>query len=133
MDRRAKQYVFSPLYGSEDDTDECILPESLTSVISRAPPSPFPSEEQQLTFPLASSLVLFILANWWFFSSSTCHATSPRLYFTTLAGLIISWIYVCEVVLIVLGLLFFLPLVLVRLSSTANSKSSFASLQLNRS
>lgn len=69
------------------------------------------------------SLALFILGNYWVFTalSSTpldgfnqnCKTTAPHLVWTVLAGVIISWLYALEVLLIVVAVVFFLPLLLV--------------------
>lgn len=59
-----------------------------------------------------ADVVLFLLGNWWYFSSETCSATAPTLYKSALAALILSWLGLAEFVLTVLAILVCLPLVL---------------------
>ena len=44
-----------------------------------------------------ASVVLFILANVWIFSSTQCDRSSPLLYYGALSAIIISYLYVAEV------------------------------------
>lgn len=60
-----------------------------------------------------SSLILFILGNYWIFSTSHCEVTAPKLFYTTITALVISYLYAAEIFLIVIAVLFFLPLLLI--------------------
>ena len=56
------------------------------------------------------SFLWFVLGNFWVFSSlHTCRATSPELWWGSMASLIISYLRAVEILAIVLAVVFFLP------------------------
>ncbi|BGP47355.1 hypothetical protein JCM10450v2_003207 [Rhodotorula kratochvilovae] len=59
------------------------------------------------------ALVLFILGNVWVAGARTCSATAPTLYKGALAALILSWIYIAEVLVWSLLIIFCLPFLLI--------------------
>lgn len=59
------------------------------------------------------SVVLFVLGNWWVISATSCQADSPTLYRGAVAALVLSWLYVAEILVWAVLVIFFLPFVLV--------------------
>ena len=60
-----------------------------------------------------SYVVWFLVGNIWYFGSKTCRSTNPEVYYGTLSALILYYIYVAEIVLLAILVVFFLPLVIV--------------------
>ncbi|KAI5479184.1 hypothetical protein MNV49_004045 [Pseudohyphozyma bogoriensis] len=63
-------------------------------------------------FSTMAALALFIVGNIFYFSSETCKVTSPRIWYTSLAALILSYLYVIEILLMILLIIFCLPIYL---------------------
>ncbi|TNY18414.1 hypothetical protein DMC30DRAFT_355562 [Rhodotorula diobovata] len=59
------------------------------------------------------SVVLFVLGNWWVISATSCQADSPTLYRGAVAALVLSWLYVAEILVWAVLVIFFLPFVLI--------------------
>lgn len=64
-------------------------------------------------FSTLSAVAVFLLGNISYFSSKTCKADSPRLWYSALAALILSYLWIAEVLLMVVAIFLFLPVFLV--------------------
>jgi len=60
-----------------------------------------------------TGFVWFILGNVWMLSSNTCSRTSPRLFYSSVAALAVGWLYVAEIIVIALAVVFFLPTLII--------------------
>ncbi|GAA6053869.1 hypothetical protein JCM3770_004756 [Rhodotorula araucariae] len=59
------------------------------------------------------ALALFILGNVWVADARTCAETAPVLYKAALAALILSWVYLAEILVWAILVIFFLPFLLI--------------------
>ncbi|KAH8926219.1 hypothetical protein BT69DRAFT_1348200 [Atractiella rhizophila] len=60
-----------------------------------------------------AALIIFLIGNYWFFSSHTCRQTSPTLFWSSLTALLFGYLYIAELALIAFGVIFFLPLIII--------------------